>query len=125
MESWVGENCQAIAVKPPSLVNHQEEEISEVHSSKLDPSRTLKQWGNSLPYPFFRHELRSRLELRECPQAGCLQGGDEEFEDKREVYSVNNLVREADKGILLFAVFFKHGGSEFSRVLMSTRLANL
>ena len=36
--------------------------------------------GNSLPYPFFKHESRSRLKLGECPQAGCLQGGDEEFE---------------------------------------------
>ena len=98
MESWVGVICWVIAVKPLTLVKHREEEISEVHISKLDPSRTLKQWGNSLPYPFFRHESRSRLELGECPRVGCLQGGDEEFEHDGEVYSVNNLVREADEG---------------------------
>ena len=38
---------------------------------------------------------------------------------------MNNLVREADQGILLFAVFLKHGGSEFSWVLMSTRFTDL
>ena len=69
--------------------------------------------------------LDQDCELGECPQAGCLQGGDEEFEHNREVYSVNNLVRDADEGILLFAVFLKHGGSEFSRVLMSTRFMDL
>ena len=96
------------------MVKQREEEISEAPVSELYSSRTLKQWGNSLPYPFSRHESRSRMELGECPQAGCLKGGDEEFEHNEEVYSVNNLVRVANEGILLFAVFLKHGGSEFS-----------
>ena len=59
-------------------------------------SKTLKQWENSLQYSYFRHASRSRLELGECLQAGCLQGGDEELEHGREAYSLNNLLREVE-----------------------------
>ena len=43
---------------------------------------------------------RSKLELGEFLQAGCLQGGDEEFEHGGEVYSLNNLLREAEDGLV-------------------------
>ena len=56
----------------------------------------LKKWEKSLQYPFFRHMSRSRLELSERLQAGCLQGGDEKFENGEEGYSLNNLLREAE-----------------------------
>ena len=46
---------------------------------------------NSLQYPYFRHASRSRLELGECLQTGCLQGGKEEFEHSGEPYSLNSL----------------------------------
>ena len=37
-----------------------------------------------------------RLDLDRSLQAGCLQGGEEEFEHCREGYSLNNLMREAE-----------------------------
>ena len=40
------------------------------------------------------------MELGECPQAGCLQGGEEEFEHGGEAYSLNNLLREAEDGLV-------------------------
>ena len=68
----------------------------------------LKQWENSLQYPFFRHASRSRLELGDCLQAGCLQGGDKEFEHGGEAYSLNHLLREAENGLVnLVNPFFK------------------
>ena len=42
---------------------------------------------------------RSRLELEECLQASCLQGGKEEFKDSGEGYSLNNLLREWKDGL--------------------------
>ena len=69
-------NRQVTAVKSPPMVKHQEGEISEAPVSELHSSLMLKQWENSLQYPFFRHASRSRLDLRDCLQAGCLQGGD-------------------------------------------------
>ena len=36
----------------------------------------------------------------ECLQAGCLQGGDEEFEHGGESYSLNKLLREAEDGLV-------------------------
>ena len=86
------------AVKSPPILKLQEGEISEVPISELYSSQTLKQWENSLQYPFFRHA--SRLELGECLQAGCLQGRDEEFEHGGEAYSLNNLLREAEDGLV-------------------------
>ena len=67
--------------------------------SQLYSSRTLKQWENSLQYPFFRHASRSRLELGDCLQAGCLQGGGEEFEQTGEGYSLSSLLRGAEDGL--------------------------
>ena len=55
VESWVEVNCRVTAVKSPPIVKHREGEISEVHISEIYSSRTLKQWENSLQYPFFRH----------------------------------------------------------------------
>ena len=63
-------------------------------------SRTLKQWEISLQYPFFRHASRSRLELGDCLQAGCLQGEIEEFEHGGEGYSLNSLLRGAEEGLV-------------------------
>ena len=94
MESWVEINCQVTAVKSSPMVKHREGEISKVPISELYSSRTLKQWENSLQYPFFRNVSRSRLELWECLQAGCLQEGDEEFEHGGEAYSLNDLFRD-------------------------------
>ena len=56
----------------------------------------IKTIGNSLQYPYFRHASRSRLKLGKCPQAGCLQGGDEESEYGGEAYSQNKLLREGE-----------------------------
>ena len=81
------------------MVKHREGEISEAPISELYSSRTLKQWENSLQYPFFRHASRSRLELGDCLQANCLQGGGEEFEHGGEAYSLNSLLRGAEDGL--------------------------
>ena len=81
------------------MVKHREGKISEAPLSELFSSRTLKQWEDSLQYPFFRHASRSRLELGDCLQAGCLQGGDEGFEHGGEVYSLSWLLGEAEDGI--------------------------
>ena len=79
VEGWVEINRRVTAVKSPTMVKHREGEISEAPISELYSSRTLKQWENSLQYPFFRHASRSRLELGDWLQAGCLQGGSDEF----------------------------------------------
>ena len=79
---------------------HRKGEISEVPISELYSSWTLKQWENSLQYPFFRHASRSRFEIGECIQAGCLQGGDEEYKHGGEAYSLNNLLREVEEGLV-------------------------
>ena len=92
VESWVEMNRQVTAVKSPPMVKHREGEISEAPVSELYSSRTLKQWEDSLRYPFFRHASRSRLELGDCLQAGCLQGEDEEFEHGEEAHSLNHLL---------------------------------
>ena len=152
VESWVEINRCVIAVKSPPMVKHREGEISKAPISKLYLSRTLKQWENSLQYPYFRKVSRSRLELGKCLQAGCLQGGEEE-------YSLNNLLREAEDGlveavnpfielksawakytavvslflsvqyeiilIMLLAVFIKYGASEHSYVLLSAVFEDL
>ena len=39
-------------------------------------------------------------ELGECQQAGCLQGGEEEFKHGGESNSLNNLLREAENGLV-------------------------
>ena len=49
-----------------------------------------------MQYPFFRHASRSRLELGDCLQAGCLQGGGEEFEHGGQGYSLSSLLRGAE-----------------------------
>ena len=54
----------------------------------------------TLQYPFFRHASRSRLELGDCLQAGCLQGGSEDFEHGGEAYSLNSLLRGAEDGLV-------------------------
>ena len=100
MESLVELNCHITAVKSPPMVKHQEGEISEAPISELYSNQTLKQWEYSLQYLYFRHASRSRLELGECLQAGCLQGGDEEFKHGGVAYSLNNLLREAEDGLL-------------------------
>ena len=79
VEGWVEINRRVTAVKSPTMVKHRKGEISEATISELYSCSTLKQWENSLQYPFFRHASRSRLELGDCLQAGCLQGGSEEF----------------------------------------------
>ena len=53
MDSWVEVNCRVTAFKSPPMVKHPEGEISEAPISKLYSSRTLKQWENSLQYPYF------------------------------------------------------------------------
>ena len=93
-------NRQVTAVKSPLMVKHREGEISEAPVSELYSSRTLKQWEDSLQYPFFRHTSRSRLELGDCLQSGCLQGGDEEFEYGGEAYSLSHLLRGAEDGLV-------------------------
>ena len=60
----------------------------------------MKQWENSLQYPFFRQASRSRLELGDCLQAGCLEGVSEEFEHSGEGYSLNTLLRGAEDGLV-------------------------
>ena len=40
------------------------------------------------------------MELGECLHAGCLQGCEEEFEHGGELYSLNNLLREAENGLV-------------------------
>ena len=84
----------------PPMVKHRKGELSEVPISELYSSLTLKQWENSLQCPSFRHGSRSRLELGECLQAGSLQRGDEEFEHGGEAYSLNNLLKEAEDGLV-------------------------
>ena len=73
VEGWVEINRRVTAVKSPTMVKHREGEISEAPISELYSSRMLKQWENSLQYPFFRHATRSWLELGDCLQVGCLQ----------------------------------------------------
>ena len=63
MEGWVEIDRRVTAVKAPEMAKHREGEISEAPISELYSSRTLKQWENSLQYPFFRHASRSRLDL--------------------------------------------------------------
>ena len=94
VESWVEINRRVTAVKSPPMVKHREGEISEAPVSELYSIRTLKQWEDSLQYPFFRHASRSRLLLGDCLQAGCLhlQGGDKGFEYGGEVYSLSRLL---------------------------------
>ena len=82
------------------MEKHREGEISEASISELYSSRNLKQWENSLQYTFFRHACRSRLELGDCLQAGCLQGGNYEFEHGGEAYSLNSLIRGAEDGLV-------------------------
>ena len=93
-------NCRVTAVKSPEMGKHREGEISEAPISELYSSRTLKQWENSLQYPFFRHASRSRLELGDCLQANCLQGGSEELEHGGEAYLLNSLLRGAEDGLV-------------------------
>ena len=93
-------NRRVTAVKSPEMVKHREGEISEAPISELYSSRTLKHWKNSLQYLFFRHASRSRLELGDCLQAGCLQGGGDEFEHDGEAYSLNSLLRDAEDGLV-------------------------
>ena len=93
-------NRRVTAVKSPTMVKHREGDISEVPVSELYSSWTLKRWENSLQYSFFRHVSRSRLELGDCLQAGCLQGGDEEFKHSGEAYSLNHVLREAEDGLV-------------------------
>ena len=100
VEGWVEINRRVKAVKSPAMVKHREGEISEAPISELYSSRTLKQWENSLQYPFFRHASRSRLELGDCLQAGCLQGGSDDFEHGGEAYSLNSLLRVAEDGLV-------------------------
>ena len=59
VEGWVEINRRVTTVKSPTMVKHREGEISEAPISELYSSRTLKQWENSLQYPFFRHASRS------------------------------------------------------------------
>ena len=56
--------------------------------------------GKQLAISIFQHASRSRLELGECLQAGCLQGGEGVFEHSRKAYSLNNLLREAGDGLM-------------------------
>ena len=67
VENWVEIKHWVRAVKPALVVKHREIHIFELYSSW-----TLKQWENSLQYPFFRPASRLRLELGECLQAGYL-----------------------------------------------------
>ena len=69
--------------------------VPEIYSS-----RTIKKWEDSLHYQFFRHVSRSRLELEDCLQAGCLLGGHKGFQHGGEAYSLNRLIREAEDGLV-------------------------
>ena len=40
------------------------------------------------------------MELGKCLHSGCLQGGEEEFKHGREAFSLNNLLREAEDGLV-------------------------
>ena len=100
VESWVEINCRVTAVKSPPMEKHREGEISEAPVSELYSCRMLKQWEDSLQYPFFRHASRSRLELGDCLQVGCLQGRDEGFEHGGEACSLNHLLSEAEDGLV-------------------------
>ena len=51
-------------------------------------------------YPYFCHASRSRSELRECLQTGCLQGGKDELENGGESYSLNSFLRGAEKELV-------------------------
>ena len=131
VEGWVEINRGVTAVKSPTMIKHREGEISEAPISELYSSRTLKQWENSLQYPFFRQASRSRLELGDCLQAGCLQGVSEEFEHGGEGYSLNTLLRGAED-VLVNAVnpFLKLRDDwdeilEFYRVLLSAGFVGL
>ena len=91
-------NRRVTAVKSPAMVKQIDGEISEAQISEL--SRTLKQRENSLQYPFFQHGSRSRLEIGDCPQAGCQQGGSEEFEHGGKGYSLISLLRGEEEGLV-------------------------
>ena len=52
VESWVDINHQVTAAELPLMVKHREGEISEAPVSELYSSRMLKQWEDSLQYPF-------------------------------------------------------------------------
>ena len=101
VEGWVEINRRVTAVKSPAMVKHIEGEISEAPISELYSSRKLKQWENSLKYPFLRNASRSRLELGDCLHAGCLQGGSDDFEHGGEAYSLNSLLRGAEDGLVI------------------------
>ena len=56
--------------------------------------------GKQPAIPLLWPAYRSRLELGECLQAGCLQGGDGELEHGGEAYSLNKLLREEEDGFV-------------------------
>ena len=62
-------------------------------------SESVFLWENSLQYPFFGHASRSRLELGDCLQAGCLQGVSEEFEHGGEEYYLKHLIKRRRRGV--------------------------
>ena len=99
VEGWVEINRGVTAVKSPTMIKHREGEISEAPISELYSSRTLKQWENSLQYPFFRQASRSRLELGDCLQAGCLQGVSEENEHVGEEYYLKHSIKRRRRGV--------------------------
>ena len=56
VEGGVEINRRVTAFKSPTMVQHVEGKISEAPISELYSSRTLKQWKNSLQYPFFQRD---------------------------------------------------------------------
>ena len=62
-------------------------------------SESVFLWENSLQYPFFEHASRSRLELGDCLQAGCLQGVSEEFEHGGEEYYLKHSIKRRRRGV--------------------------
>ena len=93
-------NRRVTAVSSLPMAKHREGEILEAPVSELYSSQVLRHWKNSLKYPFFQHASRSRLESGECLQAGCLQEGRERFEHYVEVYSLNCILQEEEKGLV-------------------------
>ena len=48
----------------------------------------------------YSNRVKSRLELGDCLQKGCLQGGSDNFEHGGEAYSLNSLLRGAKDGLV-------------------------
>ena len=66
--------------------------------------------GGQSAVSFLQTASRSRLELGDCLQAGCLQGEDEEFGHGEEANSLNHLLREVNPFSKLRNVWNSYAG---------------